>query len=295
MKQLMINMKQQMTRMLSEKRKGFTGLTHVLFSLLILTILLYFRVPIISTLLQGWMMIILGTIVIIGASLIPDLDNPKNNGGSYATYTLGILGDIINIAMDIMSSIAYTLTATKHDRKRPPKTQHRMLWHCPLVIIPLIILLAFTIPDSPKTLYSLGLPGINYIFHVFVVTIAIFLGLGFAISKLKRFIPFYHLIMTALPLLTIALVALLPLATLRALTLLTAFGCLSHILGDMMTKGGCALWPIPTYHGKHCYMWWHYSFLGKLSLDTANSLIMTICNVIFGCCAIAMTVLLVMR
>lgn len=85
--------------------------------------------------------------VVLGASLIPDLDNQDSTAG----YQLGILGKIITMFAVMTSGVIYGISRTGKDTC---KSQHRMFWHTPLSVIISIILALFFTPKSDVTIFE---------------------------------------------------------------------------------------------------------------------------------------------
>lgn len=238
---------------LNTKKKGFSGITHCLISLLIFEII--WLIPLFSFLVQPikdakiWIKIFYWGIV-IGAALLPDLDNNISSAG----YTLGIIGKLFHTFMVSSSSLIYTLIRTKKDQT---KTQHRMFWHTPLSCGLLYLYCWYVckkLPDQTileliksKTLPPFGVM-VNMIFLYVIVSCSFILFLSKLGYNLSKFIKNGARIVTKI--ISTGFFIYLIFAGHKNFMLqmcqAVCLGTLFHNIGDLFSKGSIPLiFPIP--------------------------------------------------
>lgn len=198
-------------------------------------------------------------LVICGGALLPDLDNLKADGGSAATWDLGIFGSIISSVMVTISSIVTSIFHGKHDVV--PYTQHRFFWHTLFIPLVSFLLMCFFIPDTDTKVIDLF---INFsidnfptaiIISLLLIGICVYIGSSLLLKKLKkmpfmRFSPF----LISVVLMIISILVCLFVSTehdVKLMTYCVSLGYLFHLIGDMFADGGIpALFPVSGIFGK---------------------------------------------
>lgn len=263
-----MNVKKFMCR----KVRGFSGITHVLISIFLLFMMLYLPIPFAinykSLLLKGWQYTVVFFFVVVGASLLPDLDSSR----STARFQLGVFGGLIKTGMTASSFVVTSLTKTKNDWV--PETQHRCLWHTPFISIVLGITMWKFIPSENITYLKLWQDAveagvaryivINYIpvhFCMFFALSSIYLGIGIITHRLFKPLP--KTLRIILPKVIIAatfgLLFMFSLSELRYVGVSIALGYLFHLMGDVFSKGSVpVIWPIPIAIRKNRKWIWHF-------------------------------------
>lgn len=249
--------------MLMEERPGFSGLNHVLIAIMLFFILLLIPVEPFSGFIKSFLVSpvtgVMAFLVICGGTLLPDCDNLKSDGGSAATWDLGILGSIISSIMVTISSIVTAIFHGKKDVK--PYTQHRFFWHTLFVPVVMFILVYFLVPDSDTRVIDVfGNFSIdNFPTAIFVclllIGICVYVGSSMLLKKLKRFsfVKFSPFIISILLAVTSNAVCIFVSTEheLKLMTYCVVLGYLFHLIGDMFADGGIpALFPISGVFGK---------------------------------------------
>lgn len=243
-----------MKKFLIKKIKGFSGITHMLIATLLFQII--WLLPIFSQYTEGIkekgiIAILLFWGIVIGSSIIPDLDNEV----STAKYQLGFLGQIISMFMVMISSIVTSITRMKNDHF---KSQHRLFWHAPTVYIISFILIMFLHPSVDITLFSAiknGFKDINISeFSVtiifFILTISSFYlfmnSLCYNAGRffLKKFFSTLKSVVSIAAFLFLFFKA--PISYLKLMSYGVCVGSLFHNIGDLFSLGSIPIFfPIP--------------------------------------------------
>lgn len=188
--------------------------------------------------------------VVAGAALFPDLDTPQ----STVSRAFGPVTEGLSRLIGVASLSIYEATSSRKDSHR--ESGHRTFTHTALFAVLLGILVAVAIASIGK--------------NALIVTLFVFLGLalkGLAEKWAKRETTF--VVVSATAILTAAAYYFIPSETgSAALGLAVAIGCITHVLGDMITKqGGPLLAPLVVINGKR---WWEVALPGPLRI-TADS------------------------
>lgn len=145
------NCRKQLNKIMFKEMKGFSGVTHMLiatFLFQLIWILPIFSMYISQVKAKDTVTIILFWGILIGASLLPDLDNNV----STAKYQLGIIGRILSMFMVMVSSMVYSIFHTKNDKC---KSQHRMLWHTLFIYMAELVIIYFFHPTNDYTILEI--------------------------------------------------------------------------------------------------------------------------------------------
>jgi len=244
---------------------GWMGKTHALVSVMLLCICLLIPVSVFENtiwlLKNNILFFIVGIIIVVGGSLLPDLDNCQSSAGS----TLGFLGSIMTIFMQSVSSIVWTLVHTSHDRK--PMTPHRYFWHTGLVSIGIISLFWFGIPAEEITIFdgikeesiSLFLQNnVTILFLIILIFTAVLCGSDMIMYRIIKLFKLPKFISYIFPVIVIIYVLTLDFVHLRILGISLGFGYLFHCIEDFFADSGVPLlWPIPIKG----HMWYKCHFI----------------------------------
>lgn len=264
-----INSKNKTMPIIQHKRRAFMARTHALLSVVILLSCMllpfdFFRKTI-WVLRDDIVLFIVGLIVLIGSSLLVDLDNPVSKAGS----VLGPFGSILTIFMQSISSIVWTVYHSKRDMV--PMSQHRYLWHTPIIGISLIMLFYYNIPAGNYNIitnfstaisenqfeYFIRTNTVLLLFLILVFMSAL-IGSSIIVQYLKRF-NVNSMFKYILPILVLLYVLTTTYSNLRILGALIGFGYLFHILEDFFTDSGVPLlWPIPSVWFKKVWARYHF-------------------------------------
>ena len=271
-------------KLLKEEHAGFSGWTHWLVATFLFFMLWmlplswsneYVR-EISSSALFGFM----AFMVLGGASLLPDLDSsPLQEGGSTAIYQLGFLGQLLSLGCIVISSSVWNVLHTKND-KRPP-SQHRMLFHSPIIPLFILIFNQMSYPNSSDTISSCGFMHSGGAAAIVIIgAISVYLGASMLFYKLLGL--FGRQSMTQVLNIVLMLGFLLmawgmPFSRLKLMGTTIALGYLFHILADLITKGSAPLFfpiptPVKTSKGLGWRLWWKpYPFGGKFHITTGGA------------------------
>lgn len=272
---------------LNEEHDGFQGLTHwlisVLFFLLMWLIPWSFGNNFIASIRDSVGFTFLIFFVIGGGSLLPDLDSSTlQGGGSTAIYQLGILGEALSIAMITISGVIYSICHTRYDDK--PKSQHRMLFHAPIIAILIYLFVLFSIPNTnQRVLDNISVQNVGILILVFFAGVSIYLGSNMLIYKLLKLIGRqYQTQFICLGIMTISVfyMVTMPYSRLKLVGTALALGYLFHIIADVFTKGSAPLFfPIPVPNKKgHLRFWWHPYLISSKFTITTGSIVNIILN-----------------
>ena len=248
-----------MKKLLTRKLPGFMARTHALLSIILMAICMLIPLePLQKTfwvLKDNILLYIVALVTLVGGSLLPDLDNHV----SKAQSTLGPLGSIFTTFMQSTSSIVWTVYHFKGDRK--PSSQHRYLWHTPIIGIGLILLFYFGLPSGNYTIFtniknSIETKQIGYFFQtnavLFLFMILSFMtalvGSNIILSKIQKLVQLPRLIKYIFPIAVIVYIFLADYSQLKILGIMLGSGYLFHIIEDAFCDTGVPLlFPIPIF------------------------------------------------
>lgn len=252
-----------MWNFLNSDRPGFSGLNHVLTSIMMFLLLLLIPVQPFSNFLKGILVNplfgFMAFLTICGACLLPDADNAKDEGGSALTWNLGFIGSVMSSIMVTVSSVVTTVCHGKKDVK--PYTQHRFLWHTPFIPLVMFIIITFLTPDTSQQVFSTfavqdfnDFPISSFII-LLMLGICVYAGSIVLLKKVINLFPFVNLksslISFLLMLVVIALGLFVSEHELKMLAYCINLGYLFHLIGDGCTDGGIPLlFPISGIWGK---------------------------------------------
>lgn len=245
---------------LKSKRKGFSGVTHMLIALCLFMIILLIPIDLfkdyVTKLKSNIIFMVVAFTIIAGASLLPDLDNHESTAG----YQLGFVGSIMKLFMTITSSIIFTLYRLKNDKE--PVSMHRMFWHTPFSAMIFILLFLF-IPKSNQVFGDMIIKAfknknlIEFVFEFTTPMLCLFLGFVSSLlgSNMLLYWPLklFHvdrrtksLIHKIIPILILIFSFNLTLNELRYIGITIGLGYMFHIIGDLFSQGSVPIiWPIP--------------------------------------------------
>lgn len=239
---------------------GLMGPTHALSSIAIALLLTWLASDfMLGTVLgsDSAIVFIAALIIIVGASLMPDLDAVQ----STSINTLGIVGSILSKAMRGFSSIVQSVIRSSSDAV--DADPHRGFWHTIIAAI-LMGFLTFTLTNIDVTLFTIS--GVEVSVALFVIIFIIFISIQLLIASLFKSIHkktkgnLSGKILIRLGSLFVAtvLVVMLPEGLdYKWVGAAVAFGWIAHLLGDMMTVSGVPiLFPLK-FKGKR---WWNFRF-----------------------------------
>lgn len=286
-----IVLKDNLKTALNEEHKGFVGYTHWLIAvacfLLMWVIPNKFSSGFINAIASSWAFAFLIFFVIGGGSLLPDLDSAiEQGGGSAAIYQLGFIGHLLSLLCVTISGVFYSIFHTKYDKK--PKSQHRMLFHAPIIPILIFIYSNWMIPVNESNLWH-NIKNIDYagiIVLVFFAGCCIYLGANMFFYKTLSLINkhwYTSKICTGIMIISIIYMFTVSFDKLRLIGIAMSLGYLFHVLSDVFTKGSAPLFfpiPIPselTPPGKFRF-WWHPYIISSKFTVTTGSVINIILN-----------------
>lgn len=239
---------------------AFMGYTHALSGIAVTLAIIAFVPDLLSKVLMTtsvWVFVqfIFAT---TGAAMLPDLDNSK----SRAKSDLGPFGVILSAVFRTTSAIIQTTIRTKRDDPEP--NPHRGFWHT----IPAALLLGFLVYLGTQVGGEIEVPVLGNqswgtLFALLVTFILIHLTLSTLakefMDKIKKSNAIGEFIAVAVSLsISILLFAMLPEnLDFWWLGVSVAFGMIVHLLGDLNTTAGVAIFaPFSAFtHGK---VWWTF-------------------------------------
>ena len=236
---------------------GLMGTTHALSALAISLLLAWLASDFMFNKLIGStdsVVFVTAIIIIIGASLMPDLDAVK----STSINTLGVIGSLLSKIMRGFSSIVQNLIKGPSDKSSDP---HRGFWHTPLAAILVGLGITgltsidkhlFTVADAHITVATL------IVFFIIYISVQLMVAslLSFINKKSKK--NLLSQIITQLVCLVFSLTLLYflpPNLDYKWVGAVVSFGWIIHILGDMITVSGVPLLFPLKYRGKR---WWDF-------------------------------------
>lgn len=196
-------------------------------------------------------------IIIVGASLMPDLDAVQ----STSINTLGFIGVFLSKVMRGFSSIVQETIRSKSDSSGADP--HRGFWHTILSAF-LIGFLTYSLTLINSELFKIGEKSVSV--ALFLIVFIIFISIQLFIASLIK--PLQKKMKSSVTLklgvtigslfLAILLVMLLPKdLNYNWVGAAVTFGWIAHLLGDMMTVAGVpVLFPLK-FKGKR---WWNFKF-----------------------------------
>lgn len=198
---------------------------------------------------------IAAVIIIVGASLMPDLDAVKSTSIS----TLGAVGTILSKSMRAFSSLVQNTIRSKGDASGADP--HRGFWHTIVAAI-LIGLLTFGLTSIDAVIFTIG--KINVSVALFIVVFIIFISIQLFIASLlkslhrksKDSLTGKLTVRLGSLFISVLLVSMLPSdLSYKWVGAAVTFGWIAHLIGDMMTVSGVpVLFPLK-HKGK---MWWNW-------------------------------------
>lgn len=261
MKENKFNKFLKFNRFFTREVKGFAGITHMLIATVLFQII--WILPIFSSQTsmikeKGIVAVVLFWGIVLGASLMPDLDNTQSTAG----YQLGLLGKVMSMFMMMTSGMIYSLFRTKKDHC---KSQHRMFWHTPFICIIGFVIVIFFTPKSDSTVFgcvqdivsnkSFKIDGMNFSgfsvilllfilcvasFHLFLNTVCYKLGKIFA----RDFFSIAKMVLTIAC--AVYLGFTMPIEYIKFMSYGVCIGNLFHNIGDLFSLGSIPLlFPIP--------------------------------------------------
>lgn len=239
------------------KVKGMMATSHAIVSLCLLCLFMlipvsFFRDNFFS-LVNEPLKFFFTLVTFLGFALLVDLDNNVSKAGS----ELGVLGNMVTVFMQSTSGIVYGLYHFRGDR--PPRNQHRYLWHTPFIFGCMLALFYFGIPQVNETMFSAIskissegniFEGISkqavVILYLFMSFIATVVGSDLVLRFFRKFVRIPWWGKYILSVITLGYILFQPLASVRQMAIVCSFGYLFHILEDAVCDSGIPLlWPIP--------------------------------------------------
>lgn len=235
-----------------QNEDGFMGPTHAVSAIAFYLLLaLFFKDFLISLGISNSLpILVVSSIVIAGAALIPDLDNTT----STAMSVLGIFGKLVSNVMRAIAEIVYSLTKSKYDDSN--SNPHRGFWHTILagiilgIIIKLSLNLEMNLPIKIFTIEKLN-DLFAFVWVFFTIQLAMSALFNSFVKKSKNSI---------LGKLSLSLLGIIISSVLiyfnndySWIPISISLGYIFHIIGDAMTvKGVPLLFPIP-FKGKRWF------------------------------------------
>jgi len=253
-------------KIMNKKLPGFMGKTHTALSILGMAICMMipaypFQITF-GVLKSNIPLFIVCLAVLVGGALLPDLDNDQSTAGA----TLGPLGSMFTLFMKSTSSVVWNVYHFKGDH-RPP-TQHRYLWHTPIIGIGLIALFYFGLPNGNYTILTNIQNSIstkqfgtfiqnNAILVLFIILcfMAVLVGSNSIIYTISKIFPIPGLVKYVLPVGSLIYIGVANYSDLRILGVCLGAGYLMHCLEDFFCDSSIPLiWPIPAFWKRK--VWW---------------------------------------
>lgn len=196
-------------------------------------------------------------IIIVGASLMPDLDAVQ----STSINTLGAVGVLLSKSMRAFSSLVQNTIRAKGDSSGADP--HRGFWHT-IVAAFLIGFLTTLLTSIDIVVFSLGDKEVSIalLVVVFIIFISIQLFIASLFKSLHKKIKGSLIGKIAVRagslLIAILLVIILPAdLSYNWVGAAVTFGWIAHLLGDMMTVAGVPVFFPLKFNGKR---WWNFRF-----------------------------------
>lgn len=252
-------MKEKFKKLTNLKLPGFMYRTHAILSVVLMEICmllpLNFLQTTFGTLKNNILLLIVCVVILIGGALFPDMDNFSSKGGN----VLGPLGSIMTTFMQSTSSIVWNVYHFKADKK--PMSQHRYLWHTPIIAIGLIVLFWFRLPAGNYTIFtniksSIEANQLSYFVQTNAVLIlfmilsfmATLIGSSIVLDKINKLVSVPKLIKYIFPVAVLVYIFTASYTQLRMLGICFGAGYLFHIIEDTFADSGVPLlFPIPVF------------------------------------------------
>ena len=247
-------------KFLMKKAKGFMGRSHVTISLVLLLVLILLPFEttqiIFGQLKTNYLLFIVSMTVLAGGALLPDLDNDSSTAG----HTLGPLGSMMTVFMKSTSSVVWNIYHFKKDSK--PNTQHRYLWHAPLLWLGLLLLFYLRLPTGNVTIFTnlsnaikLGQFGYfvqtNALLILFIILafMAVLVGSNMIVFRISQFFDIPYAIKYIFPGLILIYIFTTTYTNLRIVAVCLATGCVLHCIEDGFCDTGLPslIFPIPQF------------------------------------------------
>lgn len=288
-----------MERFLKIKHSGFMGKTHWLMSLAFFMALWHLpqSIPIIGAGLSQFMsqiktgnylFILLVFFVLGGASLIPDLDSSKLEGGdSTAGERLGFVGTLISLVMVALARVTWSVLHLPADDK--PKSGHRLLWHTWLMGIIIFFWMLSVFPNSSNNIMGTInihniLTNLSQFMAVVVLGVSVYIGtnmLFYQVFKLIGMGRYTNIVSTVTFVGSIIALYILPFSQIRLLGITFAFGYIFHVTEDLLTQGSSPVaFPVPLMkQGK--FQLWFKGFIPFSLLIQTGGIVNSIMDYVF--------------
>lgn len=256
---------------------GLMGPTHALSALAIALTFAWLANDIMFDTLLGSRDVIVfisAIIIIIGSSLMPDLDAVN----STSINTLGVVGAVLSTGMRAFSSVVQGFIKGPSDKSQDP---HRGFWHTFLSAI-LIGMMISAITSINITMFEVR--NVEVTVASFAVVFIIYISIQLAMASLAK--SFYKGKGSSIPAKVAAvIISILLLVTIPKdlsynwVGVAVSFGWIAHLFGDMMTVSGVpVLFPLKV-NGKR---WWNFRmpFAIKANGFVENTFLIPIFSVI---------------
>lgn len=287
-----------MRDLLFSEHYGFMGKTHWLMSTAMFIGLWHMPhwVPLIGPYLSKYLVEINSSYIFLvlifavmgGASLIPDLDSSKMEGGnSTAGEKLGFLGSLISLGLVSMAHVVWSVLHLPGDEK--PKSGHRLIWHAGIVPSFILFWMLLTFPNTNQTvsrtlnLHNLAF-NISLTFAVVLLSVSVYIGINQLLYRLLSLVGYGRYVQIGGWIgFSSSLFAFytMPFSQMRLLGITFAIGYLFHVIEDVFSKGGVPLlFPIPIPEDSKMKMWFKHYIPYNIAVETGG-VINTILDYIF--------------
>lgn len=290
--EFLLNIKKEFLKR-DRSEDGFMGYTHALSALAVVLLCIAF-IPLFTTKIianENIWVICMFVCGVVGASMIPDLDNTK----SRAKSDLGIFGEIISGIFRVSSAFIQTTIRAKKDD--PDPNPHRGFWHTPLAAI----LLGFLTYLATLSKEELNIPFFGEmtwgtLWAMVIVTILTHLTLSTlfkeAMDKMKKSAGIGELIALLISL-SISITVFFNIDKDESywwVGVAVALGMIIHDFGDAFTTAGSPIFSFLSYFVKG-KIWWNTRFTKMKAGGVAeNMLVVPVC-VILICVAVVKIVI----
>lgn len=280
--------------------KGWMGKTHALLSIMLLCVCLLIPVNILKDtvwlLKDNILFLLVGIIVTVGGSLLPDLDNAQSSAGS----TLGFVGSVFTTFMQSTSSMIWNLVHTKREQ-RPP-TPHRYFWHTLVAGLGILSLFFFGLPKGEAKIIegiqekSLSVwleENVALFFFILFMFMAVLCGSNMILHRLIKWLKLPKILNYILPTAMCGYLFAIDYNHLRVLGICLGLGYIFHCIEDCFADSGVPiLWPIPI-KGR---FWYRIKFIVTCKTDTTSpNLINTILDLLILSVDIGLLILIFLK
>ena len=295
-------LKSNLNIVLKSKRKGFNGITHILISIILFFVMFiipsYIFPPFnsyIKIITENYIFLIVSFLIIVGASLFPDLDSDR----STAVFRLGSTGVLINLFMKSIGNFIWILY--HFDKDIRPSIRHRIIFHTPIFAFFITYIAYKFIPNNDTIFLQTFLnikvkdlvPFILQNIIVLVYVLFAFLNERLFISTILYY-PFKKifkrqnisdLVCFLLSLVPLYFIINLSYNKIKYIGISIGIGYLTHLIGDLFTKGSIPLfYPLPIKGQAY----WRPNFFLQISTEERpvkilNNILISIiiCNCIY--------------